>query len=119
VVRIKTQCNLCNAEIYFEEQLQLGDYYSQENQVLGEWFGTGAEWLGLTGIFKETDFLKLCRNEYQDGDGTLTQRLKTTRRDEDRMTAYVNLASRQGRVRTAFSSAWFNPCIKSSWRLRA
>jgi len=87
---IKTQCNLSNAEKYFEEHLQLGDYYSQENQVLGEWFGTGAELLGLAGVVKEADFLKLCRNENPDGDGTLTQRLKTTRWDEERMAEVAN-----------------------------
>ena len=32
----KTQCNLSNAEKYFKEHLQLGDYYSQENIVCGE-----------------------------------------------------------------------------------
>jgi conjugative relaxase-like TrwC/TraI family protein len=90
VLTIKTQCNLSNAEKYFEEHLQLGDYYSQKNQVLGEWFGTGAERLGLTGVVKEADFLKLCRNERPDGDGTLTQRLKTTRWDEDRMAEVAN-----------------------------
>jgi hypothetical protein len=63
VLTIKTQCNLRNAEKYFEEHLQLGDYYSQENQVFGEWVGTGAELLGLAGVVKEADFLKLCRNE--------------------------------------------------------
>ena len=90
MLTIKTQCNLSNAEKYFEEHLQLGDYYSQENQVLGEWLGTGAELLGLAGVVKEADFLKLCRNENPDGDGTLTQRLKTTRWDEDRMAEVAN-----------------------------
>jgi hypothetical protein len=33
----KTQCNLSNAEKYFREHLQLGDYYSQDNAVSGEW----------------------------------------------------------------------------------
>ena len=90
MLTIKTQCNLSNAEKYFEEHLQLGDYYSQENQVFGEWVGTGAELLGLAGVVKEADFLKLCRNEHPDGDGTLTQRLKTTRWDEDQMAEVAN-----------------------------
>jgi len=90
VLTIKTQCNLSNAEKYFAEHLQLGDYYSQENQVLGQWFGTGAELLGLANAVKEADFLKLCRNEHPDGDGILTQRLKSTRWDEDRMATVAN-----------------------------
>ena len=90
MLTIKTQCNLSNAEKYFEEHLQLGDYYSQENQVFGEWVGTGAELLGLAGVVKEADFLKLCRNEHPDGDGKLTQRLKTTRWDEEQMAEVAN-----------------------------
>jgi len=90
VLTIKTQCNLSNAEEYFEEHLQIGDYYSQENRVLGEWFGAGAERLGLTGVVQEAAFLKLCRNEHPEGDGTLTQRLKTTRWDEARMAEVAN-----------------------------
>lgn len=90
MLTIKTQCNLSNAETYFQEHLQLGDYYSQENRVFGEWFGAGAERLGLTGIVKETDFLKLCHNENPAGEGKLTQRLKTTRWDEDQMAEVAN-----------------------------
>ena len=90
MLTIKTQCNLSNAEKYFEEHLQLGDYYSQENRVLGEWFGAGAELLGLAGVVKEADFLKLCRNEHPNGDGTLTQRLKTTRWDDEQMAVVAN-----------------------------
>ncbi len=58
--------------------------------MLGQWFGTGAELLGLANIVKEADFLKLCRNEHPDGDGILTQRLKSTRWDEDRMATVAN-----------------------------
>jgi hypothetical protein len=94
VLTIKTQCNLSNAEKYFEEHLQLGDYYCQENQVLGEWFGKGAELLALAGVVKEADFLKLCRNEHPDGDGTLTQRLKTTRWDDEQMAVVASRTSR-------------------------
>lgn len=63
MLSIKTQCNLANAESYFKEHLQLGDYYSQEYQVLGEWIGAGAQKLGLSGGVQQDDFLNLCHNK--------------------------------------------------------
>lgn len=81
VLSIKTQCNLGNAEKYFQEHLQHGDYYSQDNRVLGQWVGSGAQRLGLSGTVKQGDFLKLCHNENPKSGGLLTQRLKTTRQE--------------------------------------
>jgi conjugative relaxase-like TrwC/TraI family protein len=90
VLSTKTQCNLNNAEKYFKEHLQLGDYYSQENIVFGEWAGIGAETLGLTGRVKEDQFLKLCHNQNPSTGELLTQRMKTTRWDSDKMAEVVN-----------------------------
>ncbi len=75
------QCNLGNAEKYFQEHLQHGDYYSQENRVLGQWIGAGAQQLGLSGTVRQDDFLKLCHNENPRTGRLLTQRLKTTRQE--------------------------------------
>ena len=86
----KTQCNLNNAEKYFKEHLQLGDYYSQENIVFGEWAGIGAETLGLTGSVKEDQFLNLCHNQNPSTGELLTQRMKTTRWDSDKMAEVAN-----------------------------
>ena len=86
----KTQCNLSNAEKYFREHLQLGDYYSQENAVAGEWTGIGAKQLGLEGRVKEEQFLKLCHNQNPKTGDLLTQRMKTTRWDSEKMTAVAN-----------------------------
>jgi conjugative relaxase-like TrwC/TraI family protein len=90
VLSIKTQCNLSNAEKYFKEHLQLGDYYSQENIVAGEWAGIGAEQLGLTGRVKEDQFLKLCHNLNPQTGGLLTQRMKSTRWDAEKMAEVAN-----------------------------
>ena len=90
VLSTKTQCNLSNAEKYFKEHLQLGDYYSQENIVSGEWVGIGAEQLGLTGRVKEDQFLKLCHNQNPQTGELLTQRMKTTRQDSDKVTEVAN-----------------------------
>lgn len=86
----KTQSNLSNAEKYFKEHLQLGDYYSQENHAVGEWIGLGAEQLGLAGRVKEEQFLKLCHNQNPNTGELLTQRMKTTRWDFEKMAAVAN-----------------------------
>ncbi|MGA9777648.1 MAG: MobF family relaxase [Verrucomicrobiia bacterium] len=86
----KTQCSLNNAEKYFREHLQLGDYYSQDNAVYGEWTGIGAEQLGLTGRVNEDQFLKLCHNQNPQTGELLTQRMKTTRWDSDKMSTVAN-----------------------------
>lgn len=92
MLSIKIQTNLNNAQKYFKEHLQLGDYYSQEQAVAGQWIGTGAERLGLTGRVKEDQFLKLCDNQNPQTDELLTQRKKTTRWDSERM---ANVANRR------------------------
>jgi len=90
VLSTKTQCNLNNAQKYFREHLQLGDYYSQDNAVAGEWMGIGAKHLGLEGRVKEEQFLKLCHNQNPYTGELLTQRLKSTRWDSDRMLEVAN-----------------------------
>lgn len=81
MLSVKTQCNLGNAEKYFQEHLQHGDYYSQDNRVLGQWVGADAQRLGLSGTVRQDDFLMLCHNENPKTGGLLTQRLKTTRQE--------------------------------------
>ena len=58
----------------------------------GEWTGIGAEMLGLTGVVKQDQFLKLCHNQNPQTGDLLTQRLKTTRWDADKM---ANVANRR------------------------
>lgn len=89
---LKIQTNLSNAEKYFREHLQLGDYYSQDQAVAGQWIGVGAEKLGLVGRINEDDFLKLCHNKNPQTDELLTQRMKTSRWDAERM---ANVADRR------------------------
>ena len=52
----KTQYNLKNAKEYFEEHLCVGDYYTEGQQVTGEWFGLGGERLGLSGKVLADEF---------------------------------------------------------------
>ncbi len=75
----KAQYNLSNARRYFREHLQVGDYYAQENAVQGEWFGLGAERLGLNGHVQEKEFLALCEGLNPTNGERLTLRKNTTR----------------------------------------
>lgn len=79
----KTQTNLKNAKGYFDEHLSVGDYYSENERVPGEWAGEGATMLGLAGAVTRDEFLALCDNLHPKNGEQLTQRRNTTRRVED------------------------------------
>ena len=76
----KTQTNLKNAKGYFEEHLSVGDYYAENQRVLGEWFGQAAALLGLAGKVTRAEFLALCENQRPGSGELLTQRRNTIRR---------------------------------------
>jgi len=86
VVTAKTQYRLNNAQSYFAEHLAVGDYYQEGQKVAGEWFGIGAQSLGLNGKIREADFLALCENQNPQSGGNLTQR-KNSVREQDGGTA--------------------------------
>jgi hypothetical protein len=79
VVTARTQYNLANAWEYFEEHLCFGNCYNEGQWVAGEWFGLGAQRLGLASRVRAEDFLWLCENQQPSSGETLTQRLNTTR----------------------------------------
>jgi len=60
----------------------VGDYYDEGQRVTGQWFGLGAERLGLTSKVGAEAFLRLCENQHPVSGEALTQRLNTTRKDE-------------------------------------
>ncbi|TLD71349.1 conjugative relaxase [Phragmitibacter flavus] len=76
----KTQYNLKNAKAYFEEHLCVGDYYSENQAVAGEWVGEGARSLGLSGVVHAQAFLALCENLDPRTGEKLTARRKNMRR---------------------------------------
>jgi conjugative relaxase-like TrwC/TraI family protein len=82
VVTAKTQYKLTNAKEYFEEHLCVGDYYDEGQRVTGQWFGSGAERLGLSGKVGAEAFLRLCENLHPASGDTLTPRLNTMRLDK-------------------------------------
>jgi len=78
----KPQLNLQHAREYFREHLATGDYYSAGQKVRGEWFGLGAQKLGLAGVVNEADFLRLCEGLHPVSGEKLTQRQNSRRRNE-------------------------------------
>ena len=54
----KAQYRLRDAKEYFSEHLSVGDYYTEGQQVLGEWYGQGAEQLGLSGVTHQDEFVR-------------------------------------------------------------
>ena len=65
----KTQTNLKNAKVYFEEHLAVGDYYSDSERVVGEWIGTGAAVLELGGLVGKDEFSEPLRKSTSENRG--------------------------------------------------
>jgi conjugative relaxase-like TrwC/TraI family protein len=49
------------AETYYEEKYSHDDYYSEKQSVVGQWFGRGAEELGLSGELATEGFHAVLR----------------------------------------------------------
>jgi conjugative relaxase-like TrwC/TraI family protein len=77
----KPQLNLASAREYFREHLRVGDYYAEGQTVAGEWFGLGAEKLGLNGKIEEAEFLALCEGMSPKTGERLTARLNSHRHE--------------------------------------
>src|SRR5205823_13219791 len=77
----KAQYSLSNARKYFEEHLRVGDYYTEGQQVLGQWYGQGAQKLGLSGTTRGAEFLRLRENLHPQTGERLTLPNKTPRMD--------------------------------------
>jgi conjugative relaxase-like TrwC/TraI family protein len=100
----KAQCSLANAERYFREHLSVGDYYTEGQHVPGHWFGQGAADLGLSGVTKEAEFIRLCENLDPQTGEQLTLRQKTTRTEMD-----TNGVEHQSANRRVFYDFTFSP----------
>jgi conjugative relaxase-like TrwC/TraI family protein len=68
-----------NAKEYFAQSLKREDYYSEGQEVSGDWHGMAAEKLGLSGAVIQADFDCLCDNKIPGTDERLTQRTKSNR----------------------------------------
>ena len=79
----KAQCSLADAKRYFREHLSVGEYYTEGQQVRGQWYGKGAADLGLSGVTNVEQFERLCDNLHPQTGQRLTLRQKTTRTEVD------------------------------------
>jgi conjugative relaxase-like TrwC/TraI family protein len=68
-----------NAKEYFAESLKREDYYSEGQEVSGDWNGMAAQRLGLSGAVTTAAFESLCDNEKPGTKERLTQRNKSNR----------------------------------------
>lgn len=68
-----------NAKEYFAQSLSKEDYYTEGQEVKGEWQGIGAGKLGLSGPANQVAFDALCENRKPGVNERLTQRNKDNR----------------------------------------
>src|SRR5229473_1902721 len=61
LVMSKGALTAAQAETYYEEKYSQDDYYSEKQQVVGQWFGRGADELGLSGEVTTEDFRSVLR----------------------------------------------------------
>ncbi len=61
LVMSKGALTAAQAETYYEEKYSQDDYYSEEQRIVGQWFGRGAEQLGLSGDVASEDFRTVLR----------------------------------------------------------
>jgi hypothetical protein len=104
MLSMKPQCKLADAKKYFEEHLCVGDYYTEGQSVSGQWFGMGAEELGLNGVTQAEDFLRLCDNMHPRTGERLTQRQNTMRVEVDADGKSHKAANRRARNQVMLSA---------------
>jgi conjugative relaxase-like TrwC/TraI family protein len=68
-----------NAKEYFAQSLKREDYYSEGQEVVGDWHGMAAGRLSLSGAVTQAEFDSLCDNKIPGTDERLTQRTKSNR----------------------------------------
>jgi len=61
LVMSKGALSAAQGESYYEEKWSHDDYYSEKQQVVGQWFGRGAGELGLSGEVATEDFRSVLR----------------------------------------------------------
>src|SRR5712692_5890115 len=61
LVMSKGALTATQAETYYEEKYSQDDYYSEEQRIVGQWFGRGAKELGLSGEVTTEDFRSVLR----------------------------------------------------------
>jgi conjugative relaxase-like TrwC/TraI family protein len=80
MLRITPSKSAAGAQRYYTEGLVKQDYLSEGQEVTGQWFGHGAEMLGLSGEVTAEAFARLTENLHPISRKQLTIRQKSNRR---------------------------------------
>jgi len=103
MVSPQPQTNLRNAKEYFKIHFAAGDYcavrsaqyLTQENAVVGEWFGQGAVRPNLAGNVTESAFVALCDDNDPATGERLTARRNNFRRQDGKLVANRRVCGRR------------------------
>lgn len=66
MLRVYASKNAAQAKSYFSNELTKGDYYFGEQEIAGQWGGSAAEWMGLSGTVDQAAFNALVDNKFPD-----------------------------------------------------
>jgi conjugative relaxase-like TrwC/TraI family protein len=80
MLRIVAHKSAAAALRYYTEGLAREDYYSEKQEIIGQWHGRAAEHLGLAGDVKREAFAAMAENRHPDTGKPLTPRTKAERR---------------------------------------
>jgi conjugative relaxase-like TrwC/TraI family protein len=76
LVMSKGALTAAQAETYYEEKYSHDDYYSEQQRVVGQWFGRGAKDLGLSGEIASEDFHAVLQGIHPVSGDVLVQKAK-------------------------------------------
>jgi len=79
MLRVIASRSAKDAREYYTQSLKREDYYSEGQEIRGDWQGMGAQKLGLSGPVTQAGFDALCENKKPGTEERLTQRNKGNR----------------------------------------
>ena len=79
MLRIIQNTSASGAKSYYTSP-SMADYYSEGQELVGDWHGKGAAWLGLSGTIGKETWDALCDNRHPETGESLTPRRKQERR---------------------------------------
>lgn len=80
MLRITPSVSVAAAKSYYTQGLSRESYYSQGQEIIGQWYGKSAELLNLKGQVRQAEFEALCENQHPQTGKNLTPRTKGNRR---------------------------------------
>ena len=79
MLRLTKSRSAVGAKQYFDDALQVADYYQSGDKIVGRWFGAFAGQMGLFGGVRRADFHALIDNTHPVTGATLTGRQRANR----------------------------------------